>query len=454
MEIMKNIKDFLNIVPTEEQKIALNKVATFVDPTSDDDFMIIQGSAGTGKSTIVKTITEYLTNQEIKFSLSAPTGKAAKVIQKKTAHVAKTLHSLIYKPEKAKHGCGVKLIRKQNLIENYTIFIVDEASMISDVVGYSEKFLVSKPLLTDLIDFVKQGNKKNKLLFIGDKFQLPPVNCQDSPALSVKYLINEKKLRGAMVELTEVKRQDGDSYILKNATNLRVAIQNGAKAPELNIQVLTNSTSALYKFIDLYDKESYSKVVVLAWRNNDVNFFNEALRQMMGLGNNVLCGNDQVTFHTNWMHNQRLVMKGENATILESESGIETYAGLNFMNVKIQYQDSNGELVLAYSKVLIESLNSFDGNLSLEQENALAHESNKRNPVYRESQTAADDPYVGSLRLRYGYAITCHKAQGGEWDNVILHPWLPKEDLRWQYTAVTRASKDLFTYQCKYQKAA
>lgn len=454
MEIMKKITDFLNVSPTAEQTNALVKVAEFIEESSDLDFMIIQGSAGTGKSTIVKTITEYLCSREIKFSLSAPTGKAAKVIQRKTGHVAKTLHSLIYKPEKAKHGCGIKLLRKQNLIENYTVFIIDESSMISDVVGASEKFLVTKPLLTDLIDFVKQGNPKNKVLFIGDKFQLTPINCQDSPALSVNYLTKEKNLKGFVVELTEVKRQENDSYILQNATNLRVAIQKGEKSPVLNLQVLKNSTSALYKYLDLYDKDSFSNVIVLAWRNNDVNFFNTALRQMMNLGNEVLCKNDQVSLHTNWMHNQRLVMKGENAIVIDTDSGLENYAGLHFKNVKIQYQDSNGELVLAQTKVLVESLNSIDGNLSIEQENALAHESNKRNLVYRESQNIVDDPYLGALRLRYGYAITCHKAQGGEWENVILHPWMPKDDLRWQYTAITRASKHIFTYQCKYQKAA
>ncbi len=276
---MKKITDFLNITPTDEQYNALVKVADFIEETAILDFMIIQGSAGTGKSTIAKDITEYLSYKEIKFALAAPTGKAAKVFQKKTGHIAKTLHSLIYKPEKAKHGCGIKLIRKQNLIENYTIFIIDESSMISD-------------------------------------------------------------------------------------------------------------------------------------------------------------------------------MKGENAIVLDAESSMENYAGLHFKNVKIQYLDSNGEMILANTKVLLESLTTIDGNLSLEQENALAHESNKRNPIYRESQNNVDDPYLGALRLRYGYAITCHKAQGGEWDNVILHPWMPKEDLRWQYTAITRASKDIFTYQCKYQKAA
>ena len=441
------------ITPTLEQSKVLETVNLFSD-NKELDFLIIQGSAGTGKSTIMKLIIDRLFSREITFHLSAPTGKAAKVIQSKTGRLAKTIHSMIYKPEKSKNGLGIKLVRKENLFREQSIYIIDEASMIGDVIGSSDKFLVSKPLLSDLLDYIKQGNVNNKVIFVGDKFQLPPINCQDSPALSRAYLSKNKGLNGLVVELTQVLRQEKDSYILQAATSLRTAIEQGGGRPKLSLNCLHNSTQAINMYSSLYDVCRPQRVTVVAWTNKDVNFFNSAIRNKLGLGRNILTPGDQVSFQANWMHQRRMIMKGELATILEVDSEIEEFAGLKFVNAKVQYCLNTGDYQLVETKVLLDVLLSYDGNLTALQEEKLLHEAYKRNPTIRETLNPFDDVYAGALRIRYGHAITCHKAQGGEWENVILHPWMPINDLRWQYTAVTRAAKELYTYENKYKSVA
>ncbi len=445
-EINKTLRGFLTIEPTSEQIKALDLTQDFFKENQQDDFLIIRGSAGTGKSTLVKAITDYLTSNETKFVLAAPTGKAAKVIQKKTGFGAKTIHSLIYTPEPLKLGCGVKMVRKPNQSQDHTVFIIDEASMISDVLMSNENFIASKPLLSDLIDYIKQGNKSNQVIFIGDIYQLPPVGSQDSPALSPNYLQNKKGLKGSMVELTEVKRQDKDSYILKNATMLRQCIEKGIAFPGIDCKMLSKSTTALYKYMELYESEILSKVTVLAWTNRDVNWFNNSIRDRLGFNPKPLAVGHQITLHANWFGNGRMIMKGDSGIIRGLDDRIETYAGLYFVNAIIEFSDSLGERFKVTTKVMLNILVSPDGEIGFEKENALFAEVMKHNEVFRESRMPSDDKYIGAMRLRYGYAITCHKAQGGEWDNVILHPFVPKNDYRWQYTAITRAAKELYSF--------
>lgn len=445
-ETNTSLRGFLTVEPTSEQIKALDLSQEFINQNQQDDFLIIRGSAGTGKSTLVKAITDYLTSKEQKFVLAAPTGKAAKVIQKKTGFAARTIHSLIYTPEPLKHGCGVKMVRKPNQSKDKTIFIVDEASMISDVLASNENFVASKPLLTDLLDFIKQGNNENQVIFIGDIYQLPPVGSKESPALSPNYLISKKGLKGTMVELTEVKRQDKDSYILKNATLLRQCMELGIPFNGITCKMLSKSTSALYKYMELYEPELFNKVTVLAWTNRDVNWFNNAIRDRLGFNPKPLVSGDQIQLHQNWLGNGRMIMKGDTGIIRDIDDRVENYAGLRFANANLEFADGIGEKFNVVTKVLLDVVTSADGEIGHEKENALFAEVMKHNATFRESRMPSDDKYIGAMRLRYGYATTCHKAQGGEWDNVILHPYIPRNDYRWQYTAITRAAKELYSF--------
>jgi exodeoxyribonuclease-5 len=445
-ETNTSLRGFLTVEPTSEQIKALDLSQEFINQNQQDDFLIIRGSAGTGKSTLVKAITDYLTSKEQKFVLAAPTGKAAKVIQKKTGFTSRTIHSLIYTPEPLKHGCGVKMVRKPNQSKDKTIFIIDEASMISDVLASNENFVASKPLLTDLLDFIKQGNNENQVIFIGDIYQLPPVGSKESPALSPNYLISKRGLKGTMVELTEVKRQDKDSYILKNATLLRQCMERGIPFTGITCKMLSKSTTALYKYMELYEPELFNKVTVLAWTNKDVNWFNNAIRDRLGFNPKPLVSGDQIQLHQNWIGNGRMIMKGDIGIIRDIDDRVENYAGLGFANAKLEFADGIGEKFYVFTRVLLDAVTSADGEIGQEKESALFAEVMKHNEAFRASRMPSDDKYIGAMRLRYGYATTCHKAQGGEWDNVILHPYIPKNDYRWQYTAITRAAKELYSF--------
>lgn len=440
------LRGFLSVEPTTEQIKALDLSQEFINENYQDDFLIIRGSAGTGKSTLVKAITDYLTSKEQKFVLAAPTGKAAKVIQQKTGFTARTIHSLIYTPEPLKHGCGVKMVRKANQSKDKTIFIIDEASMISDVLASNENFVATTPLLTDLIAYIKQGNKENQIIFIGDVYQLAPVGSKESPALSPKYLVNNKGLKGTMVELTEVKRQDKDSYILKNATLLRQCMEKGIPFSGIDCKILAKSTAALYKYIELYEPEIFNKVTVLAWTNRDVNWFNNAVRDRLGFNPKPLVSGDQIQLHQNWLGNGRMIMKGDTGIIRGVGDKVESYAGLNFTTAELEFSDGIGEKFNVVTKILLEALKSADGEIGNEYESALFAEVMKHNATFRESRMPSDDKYIGAMRMRYGYSTTCHKAQGGEWENVILHPYMPRNDYRWQYTAISRAAKELYSF--------
>lgn len=444
MEMTKH----LGFQPTTEQADALAQLEKFVVEGNNEEVFILRGSAGTGKTSLVKALTEYLSESNIKFFIAAPTGRAAKVISSKTDRTARTLHSLIYTPEQMDNG-GVRLKRKVNTNESFMVYIVDEASMVSDSVNQSDNFLVTKPLLSDFIDFVKQGNKQNKILFIGDVYQLPPVMSQDSPALSVNYLQKKFGLQVKMAELKEVKRQDADSYILENATLLRNCLIEGKKFPGLKCKQEKNFTYALHSFLGMFDNTQLEKVIFLALSNRDVNFFNNAVRDRL-YGRDTkpeLAEGDVVSLHTNWVGSGRMIMKGDSGIVKSVDMGsIDTFAELRFANAQVEFSDSVGEKFNIKTAIMLGTLSSQDGNIESEKETALFAEVMRHNATFRESKMPWDDKYIGAMRLRYGYASTCHKAQGGEWDNVIIHPFHDKNDYRWLYTAVTRARQELYSY--------
>ncbi|MCG3166435.1 MAG: ATP-dependent RecD-like DNA helicase [Bacteroidia bacterium] len=442
------MKKHLTFQPTTEQVNALNEIEKFVSPENKQDVFILRGSAGTGKTSLIKALACHLKENEMKFFIAAPTGRAAKVISAKTERYSQTVHSMIYTPEQITDGI-IRLKRKINSNNEYTLFIIDESSMISDRVNQSENFKTGKPLLSDFIDYVKQGNPTNKILFIGDVFQLPPVLSNESPALSPLYIQHHFKLNVKMIELTEVKRQNNDSYILNNATLLRNCMNEGKLFSGLKCKSEMNFTAALKRFLNTFDNAQLDKVIFIAYSNKDVNFFNNAVRDRLfgQFAKPELANGDVITLHANWAGNNRMIMKGDYGIVKSVNlSKISKVADLRFAQAQIEFTEADGKKFCVTTQVLLDTLGSQDGNINFEKEKALFAEAMKHNPVFRASKMPWDDQYVGAMRLRFGYATTCHKAQGGEWDNVILHQYYDRKDYRWLYTAITRARHELYSY--------
>jgi ATP-dependent exoDNAse (exonuclease V) alpha subunit len=446
---MTNFAAALGFQPTHEQGQILQQVEAFVQKDNEQDLFILNGAAGTGKSSITKAVTHLLKDKKIAFKMGASTGRAAKVIAQKTGCDAKTLHSHIYIPQKINNGGGVQLNRKINTDSEFTVYIVDEASMISDQRSVNERFQVNKPLLTDFLDFVKQGNPRNKVLFIGDKNQLPPVSQGDkdgiSPALEVDYLKHNFTLKGQQATLTQVMRQAEGSSVLDLATQVRQAITTGQSLGKLEIPTVRKATQAKWGYLNLYEPGNLDKLAIICWTNRDVAWWNSVIRENLG-HNSKLFLNDVMTLQTTWYNGKHLIYKGDTGMITDVDPRVEEFAGLHFINAEISFEQGNGEWLKIHSKVLLETIDTPNGTLAEEQESHLYHRAMKTNPAFRQSESAADDPYVGAMRLHYGYAMTCHKAQGGEWNHVLIHPYQPKNDLRWLYTAITRARKEVCTW--------
>ncbi|WP_456426992.1 ATP-dependent DNA helicase [Rhodocaloribacter sp.] len=430
--------------PTNDQQEALTCLDRFLDSPTTDVF-VLRGAAGTGKTSLTSAITAGLHDQDRRFHLLAPTGRAARVIGQKTCFAARTIHSLIYTPESLEDRATIRMVRKTNDESELNVYIVDESSMVSDVQDPANTFITPRPLLTDFFDFVKQGNPRNKVLFIGDTYQLPPVNSTSSPALDATYLETQFVFTVQQTELSEVKRQSGDSYILENASRLREAMATKQRTPQIRARRLSSPYETVDRFLDSRDSNRADAATMMAWTNRDVNWMNRTCRQRLRIARRTLAPGEPVILHRPWVSAGHWLVNGEQGIVKSVGSSMQ-YAGLSFVEVRIVFLDEDGREFLIDALALADVLESEKGLLSPEQEQTLYRQAIKDNHIFRESRRLSDDEYVGALRLRYGYALTTHKAQGGEWDQVFLHPYI-NPDPRWQYTAVTRAKKELFSYR-------
>jgi len=226
---MTDIVKYLDFTPTTEQATALEMVAGFLDSDECNTF-ILKGAAGTGKTSILKAVVSYLLKNDHEHVLLAPTGRAARIISSKTGFSASTIHSHLYRVKEVKDDDDnvlyIEFVKRNNFGTKPCVYLIDEASMVGDTNNKQDYFVSKKPLLEDLISFIREGHKDNKIIFVGDPYQLPPVNSDFSPALSEDYLTGKYGLTTSGFELTEVKRQDEGSYILENALQLRMAIKN------------------------------------------------------------------------------------------------------------------------------------------------------------------------------------------------------------------------------------
>ncbi|MCF6140495.1 AAA family ATPase [Flavobacterium sp. K77] len=449
MENALTILDHLQFdCPTAQQKSALLGMSDFVKDSNKEDFFILCGAAGTGKTSITTALIGYLNSKAVNYKIAAPTGRAARILGRKSKTVNSTIHSLIYNTKPNPETGEVIFELKENTIKETTIYIIDEASIVSSTVNRTEgsMFTSKNSLLSDLIIFIKNGNPENKIVFLGDKNQLPPVNETDSKALCLEYLKAKFQLNGTAHLLTEVKRQEDGSYILKNAVSIRERINANFEKVTLEgveKQTISQASSA---YIKEYLNNGFESIVSIGATHKMNKMFNNVVREkLFGSKIKTLTKNDLLLVTSTWRRNDFQLYSGDHVTVLEVNTcDVEQVAGLHFVPVKLLSKSIKGVDEIIEDYVLLESILNPEG-LRLEQENRLRHERFTKNKVYRESGNAADDRYIGAIRATYGHSITCNKAQGGEWDKVFLNSFFIPS-LKYQYTAVTRAKSNLVLY--------
>ncbi len=447
------ILDFLQFeTPTHEQKLSLLAMADFVKQENEDDFFILCGAAGTGKTSITTALIGYMNNREIGYAIAAPTGRAARILGRKSNVLSSTIHSMIYNVNSDPKTGEVRFTLKQrdNEEEMPSVFIIDEASMINAETYKQEDslFLSENSLLDDLIKFVKQHHPKSKIIFLGDRNQLPPVNEQNSYALMPEYLENKFKWKGSSKILTEVKRQEDGSKIMKNAINTRIAIENNKQFATLDsFKFGGGIAGATTHYLNNYKINGPDRSISISCSHNGNQLFNKIVREkLFGKTCKMLEKGDYLLVTQSWERNGQRMFNGDHVIVEDFDiSKTEMVAGLHFMPIKLKAKNIEGKDEVIEDYILLDSISNPSGVLPLEKERQLRHDRFAKNNVFRESKNPKDDRYIGAMRLTYGHSITCNKAQGGEWEKVYVNTFLIP-NLKWQYTAITRAQKELLLY--------
>jgi len=446
--------------PTSKQDIALQQLSEFIFKSSKDQAYLLKGFAGTGKTTIISLIVTNLWKAKKSAVLMAPTGRAAKVISNYSKKEAFTIHKKIYFPKKDKGG-GVKFVLQPNKHKN-TLFIVDEASMIPDIPSES-KLLENGSLLDDLIQYVYSGHQC-KLLLIGDTAQLPPVKLDLSPALNEKTLNLHYNKEVTTIELDEVVRQEQDSGILINATNMRESIENsffdsfrfnlkGFK----DIVRLTDGYEIMDSINDAYSNLGNEETAIIVRSNKRANLYNQQIRSRILFNENELTSGDFLMVVKNnyfWVKptsEAGFIANGDILEVLEIFK-IEELYGFTFAEVKVRMVDYP-RMRPFETMLLLDTISAETPSLSYDDSNRLYQEVmkdyEKESSNYRKFLKVKNNKHFNALQVKFSYAITCHKSQGGQWNTVFVEqPYLPKgidkEYLRWLYTAVTRAQEKLY----------
>lgn len=435
----------LEINPTVSQSKALYQIEEFLED-SEQEVFVLRGSAGTGKTTITKVVVDYLKRQGACFYLLAPTGKAASILKEKTDYGAHTIHHLIYIPNSLDDG-RVYFEFKENTSNVKTVYIVDESSMISSEKPSSGDFISNRPLLDDFITFVKQGNPENKILFLGDNYQLKPVKESESVAISAESLQRKYNLKTQQLTLNEVVRQAEDSPVLELALQIKKAKDYGSRIYDIRPPRLFGSNEALNYYLTYFDRDKLDEITLISKTNDHVLEWNQRIRKALGLSNKILSVGDVVMLRTTWMNGEDTIVNGEIGIVELLIGGVEELEGFQFQDAKIKFIQGGTEKRIK-TKIILDLLESSYGQLDRDCIKMLKHNRMKHNPVYRQSKIAKDDSYMNAMKLSYGYAMTCHKAQGSEWKRILynsqkLHP----ADHEWLYTAVTRAKEEVKTWR-------
>lgn len=442
--------------PTLGQADFFRKMDNFLAQKPDEKpTFVLRGYAGTGKTSVISALVQSLPKLQMRSLLLAPTGRAAKVMSNYSGRAAYTIHKIIYKPKEDSSGLGMGFILQKNYYKN-TVFIVDESSMLADDGGMSGN------LLGDLIRFVFSG-EDNRLILVGDTAQLPPVGSEYSPALDSNYLQRYFRLQADQVELVEVMRQRLESGILYNATQLRqsIPVQN----PQIHLN--TSSFRDIFKMTGerledglryAYDKFGTDNTVIVTRSNKNAVQYNLYIRKVIHFFEDEINTGDLLMIvknnYTYMAESEKVnfLANGDMAEIMKIRSFEELY-GFRFATLELRLLDYPDEPHFE-AKVLLETLYSSNPSLSREEYRNLYNQVSEdyadiANKTERQ-ELIRKDPYLNALQVKFAYALTCHKAQGGQWQAVFVDQgYLPDEKvdrdfLRWLYTAVTRASEELY----------
>lgn len=456
-ELFDHLLDSFGFQPTEGQGAVLYHLSAFLLSRKQNPAYILRGYAGTGKTTLVSAIVKTLPQIGMKPVLMAPTGRAAKVLSNYTHCFASTIHKKIYQVASLPDG-SIRMVRAENKHKN-TLFIVDEASMISE-----EHEFGMRSVLDDLLNYVFSG-EGCRLLLIGDTAQLPPVGNNESPALDIDYLRNEFPLTIATYELTEVKRQALLSGILYNATCLRELLtENRASYPLPIFDLCFDDTNKIdpESFEELlfqsFDSSHEHDSVIICKSNKRANMFNQAIRsRILNIEGEIATGDMLMIVKNNyfWADGNKeisFIANGDMAEIQKISRYEELY-GFHFADVTLSFPDYPDASSLEV-KILLDTIYSNSPSLTEEESQRLRHAIEEdymdipnRKKRYKEMKK---NPWFNALQVKFAYALTCHKTQGGQWQNVFidsalnLKEDLEKEDLRWLYTALTRAEERVY----------
>jgi len=447
--------------PGQEQLMGELAVFLAISWKKPNALFILKGYAGTGKTTIVKALVNVLPAMGKRTVLMAPTGRAAKVMAGYTAKQAHTIHRKIYFAWTNKDG-QIELKLQKNL-HRHTLFIVDEASMIYHGSAQEGQLFPSRNLLDDLFAFVQSG-ENCRILFIGDTAQLPPVGLNYSPALDPAFLRNAYHLEIDSFELTEVVRQSKESGILMNATAIREEIKTGElKFPlfcdHLFGDVVRIAGPELEEALQrAYSGSGKDNNVVVCRSNRRANLFNrEIRRRILGYEGEIACGDYLMIVKNNyyWLPPESsagFIANGDIVEIRRIRKTEELY-GFRFADLTIRFLDYPEEQELDV-KIILDTLNSESAALTQAENNRLFQtvmEDFQNIPSRRERvERVKASPHFNALQVKFAYALTCHKTQGGQWDTVFIdqgyltEQMLNPEFLRWLYTALTRATKKTF----------
>ncbi|WP_295767713.1 AAA family ATPase [uncultured Mucilaginibacter sp.] len=445
--------------PAPQQQELFKRLHEFLLSNNGHECFLLKGYAGTGKTTVVSALVKALKAYGLKSALLAPTGRAAKVITSYSGRKAYTIHKRIYR-KKSAMNMDEAFMLAPNLSED-TLFIVDEASMISDEVSGGSY----STLLHDLVNYVY--NMKNcKLMLVGDTAQLPPVGADFSPALDARILKEEFALQVFGFELTDVLRQQKDSGILSNVTAVRELIR---QEQEVFPQIITKGFKDVYRMTGerleeglnyAYSKYGHDGTLVICRSNKNANLYNQQIRNRILYREEELTGGDQVMVVRNnyfWLPEREegstgFIANGDIARIKKVRR-IEDMYGFRFADVQIEFIDYAEDPVID-CKVLLNTLYTDAPALPQEDQRTFFVEAMKdyeHIPARRDRlNELKKNPYYNALQIKFAYAVTCHKAQGGQWESVFIDQgyltdeMLNTDFLRWFYTACTRATKELF----------